>query len=114
MKNQKMRARLLNNMPTKTVKAPARPSEIVSFYGGQVQIEKKPWGDHYRFFKIVGSEKLSGLLSATSITKHLDKSKALLPWAVDLVGSHIRTTINFIGICIVPIYINVTRLPYFK
>jgi len=83
-------------MTTKTTvkKAPARPSEMVSFYGGQVVIEKKPWGDHFRFFKVVGNEKISGILSATSITKHLDKSQVLLPWAVGLVGSHIRATIE--------------------
>lgn len=62
--------------------------EVVSFYGGRVNIEKKPWGDHYRF-TIDGR---SGILSATGVTKYLDKSQALLPWAVGLVGSHVTST----------------------
>lgn len=83
-------------MPT-TKKAPARPSVFHSFYGGQVTIEAKPWGDHYRFTV----NKRSGILSATGVTKYLDKSQALLPWAVGLVGSHVtksfeaRTGISF-------------------
>lgn len=62
--------------------------EVVSFYGGRVNIEKKPWGDHYRF-TIDGR---SGILSCTGVTKFLDKSQALLPWAVGLVGSHVTST----------------------
>lgn len=70
-------------------KEPKRPSDILSFYGGRVQIEKKPWGDHFRFIK-VGTK--GGMLSATGCTKYLDKSRALIPWAVALVGSHITGT----------------------
>jgi len=66
-----------------------RPSEILSFYGGRVKIEKKPWGDHYRFIKV--GEK-GGMFSPTRITKFLDKSQALIPWAVGLVGTHIKST----------------------
>lgn len=73
-------------MPTKKSQ-----NEIVSFYGGQVQIEIKPWGDHFRYIK-VGTK--GGTLSATAITKNLDKSKALLPWAINLVGTHITSTIE--------------------
>ncbi len=70
---------------TKKTKAPV---ELVSFYGGRALIEKKPWGDHYRF-TINGR---SGILSSTGVTKMLDKSQALLPWAVGLVGSHVTST----------------------
>ena len=77
-------------MPTKTTKpkTPKRPSEFDSFYGGRATIEKKPWGDHYRF-TVDGR---SGILSCTGVTKHLDKSQALLPWAVGLVGTHVKST----------------------
>lgn len=51
-------------------------------------IEKKKWGDHFRFKRVWGDKKDS-ILFATSITKNLDKSRALLPWAINLVGSHI-------------------------
>lgn len=61
---------------------------MVSFYGGRALIEKKPWGDHFRF-TIDGR---SGILSATGVTKYLDKSQALLPWAVGLVGSHVTSS----------------------
>lgn len=74
-------------MPTATTK---KPVEKVSFYGGRVIVDKKPWGDHYRF-TIDGR---SGILSVTGVTKHLDKSRALLPWAVELVGLHITSTIE--------------------
>lgn len=60
---------------------------MVSFYGGRALIEKKPWGDHFRF-TIDGR---SGILSCTGVTGYLDKSKALLPWAVGLVGSHVTS-----------------------
>lgn len=74
-------------------KAPATAPEILSFYGGAVQIEKKKWGDHYRFKRIWG-EKKDSILFATSITKNLDKSRALLPWAIGLVGTHIISTVG--------------------
>lgn len=74
-------------------KVPATAPEILSFYGGAVQIEKKKWGDHYRFKRIWGDKKDS-ILFATSITKNLDKSRALLPWAVGLVGAHITMTLE--------------------
>lgn len=61
---------------------------MLSFYGGRALIEKKPWGDHFRF-TIDGR---SGILSATGVTKYLDKSQALLPWAVGLVGSHVTSS----------------------
>lgn len=77
-------------MPTKTLK---KPIERVSFYGGRVLVDKKPHGDHFRF-TIDGR---SGILSATGITKYLDKSRALLPWAVELVGLHITSTIEKSG-----------------
>lgn len=67
--------------------------ELLSFYGGKVIIEKKKHGDHFRFKRIWGDKKDS-ILFATSITKNLDKSRALLPWAINLVGSHITSTIS--------------------
>lgn len=77
-------------MATKTT---AKPVETVSFYGGRALIEKKPWGDHFRFtIQVDGGEKRSGVLSMTGVTKFLDKSQALLPWAVGLVGSHVTST----------------------
>lgn len=75
----------MSSMPTKTT---SKPVETVSFYGGRVKIEKKPWGDHFRF-TVDGR---SGILSATGVTKMLDKSQALLPWAIGLVGSHMTAT----------------------
>jgi len=71
-----------------STKTPKKPVEMVSFYGGRALIEKKPWGDHFRF-TIDGR---SGILSCTGITKYLDKSQALLPWAVGLVGTHVKST----------------------
>lgn len=78
---------------TMTKTATKKPIETVSFYGGRALIEKKPWGDHFRFtLQVDGGEKRNGILSATGITKFLDKSQALLPWAVGLVGSHMTST----------------------
>ena len=57
-----------------------------SFYGGKAIVEKKPWGAHYTH-KRRGSAKT--LISVTGITKKLDKSGALIPWAVGLVCSTI-------------------------
>lgn len=74
----------------------AKPTETLSFYGGKVLIEKKPWGDHFRFKRIWGDKKDS-ILFATSITKNLDKSQALLPWAIALVGEHITSTLSSHG-----------------
>lgn len=79
---------------TKT-KEPKRESIFYSFYGGRAVIEAKPWGDHFRFtVKVDGGESRSGILSATGVTKFLDKSEALLPWAVGLVGSHVTSTFD--------------------
>lgn len=71
-----------------TTKVEKKQSEFHSFYGGRMTIEQKPWGDHFRFIK--NGEKGS-TLSATGITKYLDKSRALIPWAVGLVGTHITS-----------------------
>lgn len=60
--------------------------EVLEFYGGKARILKVPYGDAFRFKK--EGEK-SYLLSATRVTGHLDKSRALLPWACGLVVSHI-------------------------
>ena len=77
---------------SKTTTAP----EMIPFYGGKVMIEKKKWGDHFRFKRIMGDQKDS-ILFATSITKNLDKSRALLPWAIGLVGTHITSTLESNG-----------------
>ena len=74
-----------------------KPVELIPFYGGKVIIEKKPWGDHFRFKRIIGDQKES-ILFATNVTKNLDKSRALLPWAIALVGSHITGTIADHGV----------------
>lgn len=76
-------------MPKTITKVYVPKGEVFSFYEGKVNIEKKPWGDHYRFVKIETGE--GGMLSATACTKKLDKSDILIKWAVGLVGSHIRT-----------------------
>jgi hypothetical protein len=62
--------------------------EKLSFYQGRAILEKKPWGDHFR----ITIDGRSGILSNTRITKFLDKSQALIPWAVGLVGSHVTST----------------------
>ena len=69
------------------------PVEMLSFYGGKVMLEKKKWGDSFRYKRIWGDKKDS-ILFATSITKNLDKSRALLPWAIQLVGSHITSSVE--------------------
>jgi len=76
----------------KTVVKTEEKKEVIkhSFYGGKVIIEAKPWGDTYRYT----IDKRSGILSNTGITKNLDKSKALLPWAIGLVGSHIKSSLE--------------------
>lgn len=68
--------------------APKKESTFLEFYGGKVRIEKKPWGDHFRFIK-EGTK--GGLISSTSVTRLLDKSQVLIKWAVGLVGGHITS-----------------------
>lgn len=72
-------------MPTKKT---IKEKDIRSFYGGRVQIEVKPWGDYFRYIK-VGTT--GGMLSPSAITKNLDKSRALLPWAGNLICTHITS-----------------------
>lgn len=79
-------------MTTKTATSKT-PVELLSFYGGQVQIERRKWGDHYRYKRIWGDSKES-IIFATNVTKNLDKSRALLPWAIGLVGSHITSSLE--------------------
>lgn len=72
-----------------------KESTFHSFYNGRAVIEAKPWGDHFRFTVSVDGEKArSGIPSATGVVKFLDKSQALLPWAVGLVGSHVTSTFD--------------------
>lgn len=73
-----------------------KPSEVYSFYGGKVKIEVKPWGDYFRYIKIFDKEDSTGedtkgMLSPSAVTKNLDKSRALIPWAIGLVCTHITS-----------------------
>ena len=74
-------------MATKEKVAP----ETFSFYGGKAIVEKKPWGAHFSHRR-QGSKKT--LISVTGITKKLDKSGALLPWAVGLVCTEITSKVE--------------------
>lgn len=56
-----------------------------NLYGGEVQIDFYPNSHRY---KLNGSR--SYLISVTSATGIIDKSRALIPWAVNLAGSHLR------------------------
>lgn len=76
-------------MATKNKEAP----EIFSYYGGAVTIERRKWGESYRYKRMWKGEE-GKLIFATHATKNLDKSRALLPWAVDLVCTHITSNIN--------------------
>jgi len=67
------------------------PVETFSFYGGKAIIEKKPWGAHYSHRR-QGEKKT--LISVTGITKKLDKSGALIPWAVGLACTHITSKVE--------------------
>lgn len=68
---------------------PKRPSTFHTFYGGKITIEKKPWGDHFRFIK--SNTGKGGMLSSTKVTKRLDKSEVLIKWAVGLVCGHMTS-----------------------
>lgn len=68
------------------------PNEIFSFYGGKISIEKKKWGQSFRYLRSDTGK--GGILSVTGCTKKLDKSDVLIKWAVGLVGSHITGTIE--------------------
>ncbi len=70
---------------TKDMKPYVPKGEVVSFYGGKVQIEKKPWGESFRYIKIETG--VGGILSATACTGKLNKP-ALIKWAVDLSADH--------------------------
>lgn len=70
---------------------PKTSAQEFSFYGGKAIIEKKPWGAHFSHRR---QGQKNTLMSVTSITKKLDKSGALLPWAVNLTCSHILTKIE--------------------
>jgi len=65
--------------------------EVIQFYGGQVRVEKVPYGDYTRY-RVEGEK--SFLLSATRVTGTLDKSRFLIPWATGLVASHVRERVN--------------------
>jgi hypothetical protein len=68
--------------------------QTFSFYGGKAIIEKKPWGAHYSHRR-QGEKKT--LISVTGITKKLDKSGALIPWAVGLVCTEITAKVEIGG-----------------
>lgn len=73
---------------------PKADVEILSFYGGKVKLEKKPWGDHFRVTRIDEEGKKHSLLSVTRATKRLDKSAPLITWAVGLTCAHVRSFIE--------------------
>lgn len=79
----------------KTKKITTKDDGIYSFYGGKVKIQVKPWGDYFRYIKVYDESDSTGdktgMLSPSAVTKHLDKSRALLPWAVGLVCTHITS-----------------------
>jgi hypothetical protein len=54
-------------------------------YGGEVEIDFYP--DAHRY-KLAGSK--TYLISVTSATGILDKSRVLIPWAINLAGAHLR------------------------
>jgi len=66
--------------------------EVFSFYGGKINIEKKPWGTGFRFIKLETGK--GGILSVTACTKKLDKSDVLVKWATGLVGNHLKSKIE--------------------
>lgn len=91
-RSQRKEIKLKNNMPTaKKTKADV---EILSFYGGKVRLEKKPWGDHFRVTRIADDGTKHSLISSTRVTKRLDKSAPLIIWAVGLTCTHIRSNIE--------------------
>lgn len=63
-----------------------------SLYGGEVEIDFYP--DSHRY-KMVGER--SYLISVTSATGIIDKSRFLIPWAVNLAGTHLRQYLESIG-----------------
>lgn len=67
-------------------------NEIFSFYGGRIEIEKKKWGESFRYLRRDTGK--GGMLSVTSCTKKLDKSDVLIKWAVGLVRTHITSTVE--------------------
>ena len=81
-----------NNMPT--AKKPKADVEILSFYGGKVKLEKKPWGDHFRVTRIDEDGSRHSIISVTRVIKRLDKSQPLIIWAVGLTCGYVRSKIE--------------------
>lgn len=65
--------------------------DLFSFFGGKVNLKKRMYGTAPSFKREGATETV---LSVTRCTKNLDKSKALIPWAVKLVGTHITTHVE--------------------
>lgn len=63
--------------------------QTVELYGGEVVIDFFP--DSHRY-KLAGEK--TYLISATACTGVIDKSRFLIPWAVNLAGSHLRQYIE--------------------
>lgn len=61
--------------------------DTFTFYGGKAVLKKRMYGDKPSF-KREGAE--STILSVTGVTGKLDKSRALIPWAVGLTCAHMR------------------------
>ena len=62
--------------------------DTFSFYRGRAVLKKRMYGTAPSFKRVDGSETI---LSITRCTGKLDKSKALIPWAVGLVSTHISS-----------------------
>ena len=65
--------------------------DTFEFYGGKAVLKLRMYGDKPSF-KRVGSEQT--LLSVTGCTGKLDKSRALIPWACALVGTHVTSFVE--------------------
>lgn len=84
-------------MATKKAKATDREAggDTYSFYDGRAILKKRMYGNAPSFRRVLEDGTLSDtILSVTRCTGNLDKSKALIPWAVGLVGSHITSFIE--------------------
>lgn len=62
--------------------------DTYSFYDGKAVLKKRMYGTAPSFRRVDGQDTI---LSVTRCTGKLDKSKALIPWSVGLVGTHIRS-----------------------
>ncbi len=69
----------------------AEGSNAFDFYNGAVTLERRMYGTRPSFKRRGAPDTI---LSVTRCTGNLDKSRALIPWAVKLVGTHITSAIE--------------------